>query len=107
MRYYEEVIQRKNFLIDIIYKQYAYEAAAKIYAFREKPDSNSLKFIKVGLQQYPQSGYLWAALADEYYKLGNRSEALNAAQSAKTILPTMQTNYMYQQIVNNKPIIFD
>lgn len=106
LRFYEAVIQRKNFMIDSIYKQYAYEAAAKIYAFREKPSNNSLKFIQVGLQEYPQSGYLWAALADEYYKLGNRSEAIIAARNAKTILPIMQTNYMYQQILSNKPIVF-
>lgn len=106
LKYYGAVIKRKNYLIDPVYKQYAYEAIAKIYAFRQKPTVTSLNFIKAGLSQYPTSGYLWASLADEYYKLGKKNEAITAALHAKAILPSAQTNYMYQQILNNKPIIF-
>jgi hypothetical protein len=47
---------------------------------------------------------LWFDLAVSENRLGNKAEALNAAGKMKQLLPTDQTNYYYNQILNNEKI---
>ena len=61
-------------------------------------------FIKNVLPEYPTEDILWGDLAISEYKLGNNKEALIAAEKAKNLLQNAATNYIYNQILNNKPI---
>jgi protein O-mannosyl-transferase len=61
-------------------------------------------FIKTVLPEYPAEDILWGDLAISEYKLGNKKEALVAAEKAKNLLQNAATNYIYNQILNNKPI---
>jgi protein O-mannosyl-transferase len=84
--------------------QQVYEEIAKISAFREDPTPDTTIFIKEALQKYPKSDILWATLAYNEYELHNNVEALTAAGEARTLFPSLQTKYLYMQILNNQPI---
>jgi tetratricopeptide (TPR) repeat protein len=69
--------------------------------------SNEAKYyLEKGLKDYPDSGYLWMNLALADYNLHNLKDALVAAGKARQLLPGKETDYIYNQILNNQAINF-
>lgn len=60
------------------------------------------KFIIRALQKVPDSWRLWGNLAISEYALHNQQAALIAAEKAKTLHPSEQTNLLYTVIVQKK-----
>jgi protein O-mannosyl-transferase len=81
----------------------AYERLGYLSIRIDRPEE-SIKFIKGALQLYPNSVNLWFDLAVSENRLGKKAEALDAAGKVKELFPTDQTNYYYNQILNNKTI---
>lgn len=102
--YFTELTNKEYIILGEVFREKAFEGIAKIQAYKEKPTITTVEFIKTGLRNYPDSGYLWAALAYTDYKLGNNAEALQAVTKAKNILPLPSTNYFYIQILDKQPI---
>jgi len=104
-KYYTESITAKykssntrNLVLALAYERLGY------LSIRIDSPEKSVKFIKEALQLYPNSVNLWFDLAVSENRLGNKAEALNAAGKMKQLLPTDQTNYYYNQILNNEKI---
>ncbi len=64
----------------------------------------ALPVLKEGIEEYPNSGEMWANLAFCEYKLKNREEALVAADRARMLLPNESTYSLYNKILNNEEI---
>jgi len=104
-KYYTESIAAKhkssntrNLVLALAYERLGY------LSIRIDRPEESVKFIKRALQLYPNSVNLWFDLAVSENRLGNKADALNAAGKVKKLFPTNQTNYYYNQILNNKTI---
>jgi protein O-mannosyl-transferase len=61
-------------------------------------------YAKTILPRYPLEGELWGCLAISEYELHNKEGALVAAEKAKILRQSNETNYIYNQILNNQPI---
>ena len=103
-RYYAEALTYPNYLpinhnhFEVTYIRLAY----MMYLTGEYENAKSV--IKRGLQEYPNSGYLWIEMAACEYKLGNHEEALSASNKAKFQLSNQQVEYFYDQIIRNQLI---
>jgi len=62
------------------------------------------KIISAGQQKFPNSDNFWFLEAIVRYKQGETTQALQAIQEALKISKSQQNLYIYQQLVNNKPI---
>jgi Tfp pilus assembly protein PilF len=60
--------------------------------------------INTGLEDYPDSGTLWALLAVSGTKMQNYDSAITAAEKAKEIFPSQFTQEIYDQVINKQPI---
>jgi protein O-mannosyl-transferase len=124
-----------TFNIGLVYEQYGMLKKAKKYyvkALREslmEPGSESdpttipvriasvsvridkpyvtVAFIKSQLNYYPDTGLLWMYLAMARYKLHEQKAALQAAENAKKFYPSLQTEYVYTQILHKRPVRYD
>jgi len=63
-------------------------------------------FIETLLPKYSTDSILWECLAISEYNLHNKQKALVAAEKAKNLLQNVDTNYIYNQILNNQTIKF-
>ena len=57
-----------------------------------------------GIQRYPQNANIWLILAIAEYQLGNQQTALIDATKAKNLLPSPQTENIYETILNHKSL---
>jgi protein O-mannosyl-transferase len=86
------------------------QLVAKIYLGLALSYINSKQFeqakthVETALAEYPAEGELWKALAVSEYGLHNKEKALTAAKKAKELLRNVETDYVYNQILDNKPI---
>lgn len=78
----------------------AYERLGWLSMLSDSPNV-SKEFIKNAINRYPNSGSLWADLAISEYKLHNKQAALTAASRAKALLPSDQTEDLYNKIKND------
>jgi len=85
-------------IVDEIYRGIAWS-----YIHSEQFEQASA-FIKTVLPEYPAEDILWGDLAISEYEIGNKEKALVAAEKAKNLLQNAATIYIYNQILNNKPI---
>lgn len=67
---------------------------------------NAEKFIIKALKKSPDNAFLWDYLAVCEYQLHNQQEALKAVQKARTILENRNTESLYEDILNNRPLDF-
>lgn len=61
-------------------------------------------FAEWGMKTYPQDANLLLFKAVAEYNLGDRENALRDAEKANSILRIQNSNYIYTQILNKKPI---
>ena len=66
--------------------------------------SGARNYAKQGLRDYPDSSDLWVYLALADYNLHDQKDALVAAGKARQLLSGGETEYIYNQIINNQPI---
>lgn len=96
-KYYELAMRNGNYHI-------AYENLALLLLKHESPKEAN-EFSKDAVQKLPNSSKLWMTLAVSEYRLGNRNDALFAAEQAIRLDP-IQPNYLvYYTISQNQPII--
>lgn len=101
---YLKVIKLNKFVVNVKFKQYAYESYAKISSFYENPNEKDMQFIKKGLKIYPNSGIMWASLAYGEYILNNYPTALESAKRADQIVNNVNTKYLLNQIINKRVV---
>jgi tetratricopeptide (TPR) repeat protein len=80
-----------------------YTRLGRILLIYDSPE-NAKKYIKAGILDYPKSDVLWAMLAVSEYKLQHYNEAMEAAQKAKDLSQNYFTQYVFEQILNKKPV---
>ncbi len=103
-KYYVKALTYPNYLpinhkhIQITYIRLAYTE------YLTNDFKNAEIVCKQGLQEYPNSPYLWIELAASEYRLGDQINALESAGNAKSFLPIAQIASFYSQIENKKPI---
>jgi tetratricopeptide (TPR) repeat protein len=68
--------------------------------------SGAKTYAKQGLRDYPDSSSLWIYLALANHSLHSPKDALIAAGKARQLLPGGETDYIYNQILNNQSINF-
>jgi protein O-mannosyl-transferase len=59
------------------------------------------------LMKLPQNGVLWRSLALAEYKLGNKENALKAADNAYLLLPDGQSAYIYSALQQGRELEFE
>lgn len=94
--YYQRSISNGSYYL-------AYENIAKLLFTQNKP-KEAKEFIENSLKILPNNANLWLNLAYSEYKLGNKDQALQAAQNAFILSPSQQTSYIYTKLKNNLPL---
>lgn len=103
-KYYHKAIQSKHCkLNNHNHNLNTYKRMALIL-MQEDLFQEAKKYLIEGVDDFPDSSDLWGMFAVTQYNLKNQSEALEAAVKAKTIMPNKYNEYIYMQILENKPI---
>jgi tetratricopeptide (TPR) repeat protein len=79
-----------------------YAFARFLFLMGKFAESNAIS--EAGVTKFPQNGPLWLIQAMADYKLGNKKDALENAQTAKNIIPNPTTEKLYNKIVNDLPL---
>jgi tetratricopeptide (TPR) repeat protein len=104
-KYYAKALTYPNYLpINHEHIQYTYIRLAYMM-YLTNDFKNAVRISQQGLQEYPDSPYLWIELASCMYKLGDQTEALQSAAKAKSLLPTDQMDALYLQMQNRQSIV--
>ncbi|HEX8931670.1 MAG TPA: hypothetical protein VF810_00765, partial [Patescibacteria group bacterium] len=96
------------YLIDAISKdhsQMAYERLSTLY-LKNNNFLQAKKVLEQGIKYFPKDQKLYLYLAYSEYNLNNRNRALILAQKAYELLPSVESQYILDQITNNQKIIF-
>jgi hypothetical protein len=91
-------------ILDSEEAEYAYYEIARIVLLKEGNPQEAKKVALKGLQKYPNGPYLWEILALAEYKLGNQQDALNNAKKAVDLLPSPETEKVYDIVLNHEGI---
>lgn len=109
--YYNKVIAYPNNKQFDIVVQFSYENIASMHTlskkWSKKDREKTVVYINKALQVYPDSAPLWGNLAINEYELGHQEAALRAAKKAKELEPSPPTEYIYNQILQDKPFTFE
>jgi protein O-mannosyl-transferase len=97
---YGEVLQISDYYL-------AFENLSTILTHKENNPQKAKEFIEKSLQKLPNNSLLWLNLAISEYKLGNKQQALEAAQKAYYLNPNDQTGYIYSQLSQGKELKFE
>ncbi len=81
-----------------------YVNLARMLLQREGKFSQARDVSEKGIEKFPQNGSLWVIKALANYKLGDKQNALKAAEKAKEILPNPAMEQFYNSIVNDTPL---
>lgn len=84
----------------------AYENLSSIYLV-EGNYKLARDFTEDSLKKLPNNSVLWLNLAIAEYKLGNKSNALEAAKNAYMLNPGEQTGYVYSQLSQERELKFE
>lgn len=104
-KYYLEAFLKNHYLpIPQKHTLSLYEQLIWMLLLTNSSVNETIHITKLGLSEYPTSWNLWVYLAVGEYKAHNQEEALTAAGDTKKLSLNGQTNYVYTQIKDNKPI---
>jgi len=81
----------------------AYARLALIYLQRDHNFVETKKITEAGVKIYPENGTLWSIEAVADYELGHEQNALFEAGKAKVLMPSTQTQNIYNTIINHRP----
>lgn len=102
--YYYKAFKAKNYL-PIGHKHFLVTYVRLTYMLLlNKEYEKANEIVITGLQDYPDSSYLYIELAAIKYYLNMREEALEAATKAKILFPDKRTDYIYSQISTSQPL---
>lgn len=96
LSYYQKAINNGSYYL-------AYENIAKVLLIQKK-FAETKEFTESSLKTLPNNSNLWESLAFAEYNLGNKEQALKAAENAFILSPTQQTYYLYNNLSKNLPL---
>lgn len=71
---------------------------------QENDPRTTIDLLNKFAEKYPKNDIPWQLLAIQEYRLGNKTDALIAINKANFISPSANTTYIYESIINNRPI---
>ncbi len=102
--YYERVITAKDMQVRDEVMANAYTALARVLMTHGTDYQYNKNFFTTAVKKYPENATFWSYLAITHYQLKNQTEALIAAEKAKSLMPNSSTELLYNRIKNKEPL---
>ncbi len=104
--YYDKSLQEKDYADTTHQHELGnYESYAQLL-LHSKKYQKARKIVQGGIKDYPSTKDLWMFLAYAQYQIGDKKDALSAAQKAVTLEPSnSQAQALYDTISHNKQVL--